>query len=42
MFEYFSKKTVQKIQAPLKSDKNNDSFTLTVIYIYSHISINSS
>jgi hypothetical protein len=42
IFEYFSKKTVEKIQVSLKSDKNNGYFTWRPIYIFYHITFNSS
>ena len=36
------RKSVQKIQVPLKSDKNNGYFTRRQKYIFDHISFNSS
>jgi hypothetical protein len=37
-----SLKCVEKIQVPLKSDKNNWYFAWTLMYIYDNISLNSS
>jgi len=36
------RKSAEKIQVSLKSDKNNRYFTWTLIYIFDHISLNSS
>jgi hypothetical protein len=38
----FFEKSVEKIQVALKSDKNNGRFTWRPMYIYDHISLNSS
>ena len=43
IFEYFFfRKHVEKIQVSLKSDKNNGYFTWRTLYIFDHISLNSS
>ena len=42
IFEDFFLKSVEKIQVPLKSDKNNGYFTWRPIYIFDHISLSSS
>jgi len=42
IFAYFPKKSVEKIQVSLKSDKNNGYFTSRPTHIYDNISLNSS
>jgi len=42
MFEYFFEKIYEKIQVPLKSNKNTGHFTWRPIYIFDHISLTSS
>jgi len=42
IFEYFSKKYIEKLQVSSQYDKNNGHFAKGSMYIYDNISVNSS